>query len=232
LNDPNKLVFDYTKSYRLTNELGFPMKKALMIGGAAYTYPRDFLLKNPGSTMDVVEIDPKMTEVARKYFYLADDPRMNIVHEDARTFVKKTSNKYDVVFLDAFMGVTPPPHLTTKEFMGDLNNLLTDNGVLMINLISGVSGKKAGLYMAEANTIKTLFPYLDVYMVQNRTSSEDQNLLFVAYKGTRLTETKITDPELSRLLFQKITVTGVLGIGNILTDDHAPVEYLARYSYE
>jgi spermidine synthase len=32
--------------------------------------------------MDVVEIDPKMTELAKKYFNLKDNKNLHIYHED------------------------------------------------------------------------------------------------------------------------------------------------------
>lgn len=228
LDNPDELVFDYTKAYRLSNMVGLEIKSALMIGGAAYTYPRDFLIHNPAAKIDVVEIDPKMTEVARTYFQLKDDPRMKIIHEDARTCVKNSDKKYDVIFLDAFMGVTPPAHLTTKEFMSDLKNILSDNGVLMINLISPIGGKDGRLFEEEANTVKTMFPYLDVYMVQNRPSNQYQNLMFVAYKSELHNQLEVSDLGLKELISRKVTVDKDLDNGQILTDDHAPVEYLTR----
>lgn len=226
LDNPDELVFDYTKAYRISNELGIDVKKALMIGGAANSYPRDFLKANSQATIDIVEIDPRMTEVARKYFGFVDDPRMKVIHEDARTFVQNTSEKYDVVFLDAFMGVTPPSHLTTREFMTDIDNLLNDDGVLLINMLSAVRGWKSGLFQAQANTIRSVFPFLDVYMIQKKALSTDQNLLLIAQK--KKVNLNIKDPELKKLLSEKMEILEILGNGKVLTDDHAPVEYLAR----
>lgn len=226
LYDPDELVFDYTKAYRISNFLGKEVKSALMLGGAANSYPRDFLKSNKTGTIDIVEIDPRMTEVARKYFNLVDEPRMKIFHEDARTYVQNTKNKYDVVFLDAFMGVTPPSHLTTMEFMADINNLLNDDGVLLINMLSAVRGWKSGFFQAEANTIRSVFPYLDVYMIQKEALGTDQNLLVVAQK--RKMDIEVTDPELKELLAEKMEISETLGNGKILTDDHAPVEFLTR----
>lgn len=228
LKDPDILVFNYMRAYRLANDIDPRPQKALMIGGAGYTFPRNFLASNVNASMDVVEIDPKMTEIARKYFFLKDDNRMNIIHQDARTFVKNSRDKYDVVFLDAFSGVTPPPHLTTQEFMSGLGDLLTDNGALFINLLSTVEGRGSGFYIAEVNTLRRVFPKLDAYFLQKRSKTVLQNILLVAYKNPKNTEENIKDPSLSKLLSMKVSVNNDLGNGEILTDDHAPVEYLVK----
>lgn len=69
--------------------------------------------------------------------------RLYIYHADARSFVRNSKNTYDAIFLDAFNSMTPPPHLTTLEFMRDLWSHLTDKGFLMINVISAIQ-KPAG----------------------------------------------------------------------------------------
>jgi spermidine synthase len=228
VDDLSQLVFDYTKSYRLSNSFQPQINRALMIGGAAYTYPRDYLVHNPHSIIDVVEIDPQMTALAKKYFFLEDDSRLKIFHQDARMFVKTAIQKYDVIFLDAFLGITPPSHLTTKEFMSDINNLLTNNGVLLINLISATEGDNSSFFIAEANTLRTLFPRLDVYLTQTPNKLTRQNLLLVAYKSLTLPELTNTDPTLNNIFSHKISITSPLGRGQILTDDHAPIEFLTN----
>lgn len=86
LDNDDNLVFKYCKYYRLAEHFNPEVKKGLMIGGAAYSYPKDFLKHYPNGELTVVEIDPGMTTLARKYFNLKDDPRLNIIHEDGRVF--------------------------------------------------------------------------------------------------------------------------------------------------
>lgn len=64
-----------------------------MIGGGGYSYPKDYLQKNDEARMDVVEIDPKITELAREYFYFRDNPRLNIYHQDGRIFLNRIKKK-------------------------------------------------------------------------------------------------------------------------------------------
>ena len=77
---------------------------------------RDYIKRNPGNHMDVVEIDPDFTRLAKKYFYLEDDRRITSIHEDGRTFLKRSANKYDVMFIDVFKSSASPPfQMTTAE---------------------------------------------------------------------------------------------------------------------
>jgi len=114
--DSDELVNEYTKYYHLAKHFNPNFKKTLMLGGAGYSYPKDFLHKYPGATIDVVEIDPKVTELAKKYFKLEESPRLTIYHEDGRVFLNKTQGKYDVIFGDAFSSLHSLPYqLTTIE---------------------------------------------------------------------------------------------------------------------
>ncbi|GAI26472.1 unnamed protein product, partial [marine sediment metagenome] len=100
--DSDELVSEYTKYYHLAKHFNPNFKKTMMLGGAGYSYPKDFLYRYPEATIDVVEIDPKVTELAKKYFRLEENPRLTIYHEDGRVFLNKTQEKYDVIFGDAF----------------------------------------------------------------------------------------------------------------------------------
>jgi len=70
LKDPSDLPGGYTSFYRLGEHFYPKFTKVLMIGGGAYTYPKFYLKNFPEKKIDVVEIDPELTELAKKYFYL------------------------------------------------------------------------------------------------------------------------------------------------------------------
>ncbi|GAF81716.1 unnamed protein product, partial [marine sediment metagenome] len=100
--DSDELVNEYTKYYHLAKHFNPNFKKTLMLGGGGYSYPKDFLSKYPGALIDVIEIDPMVTILAKKYFNLKENSRLKIYHEDARVYLNKTQEKYDVIFGDAF----------------------------------------------------------------------------------------------------------------------------------
>jgi predicted membrane-bound spermidine synthase len=100
--DNDELVFEYTKFYHLIRVLSPGFQRSLMIGGAGYSFPKGFLATYPNASLAVVEIDPKLTEIARRRFRLHDDSRLRIFHEDGRVFLNRADKDlYDVVMMDA-----------------------------------------------------------------------------------------------------------------------------------
>ncbi|MDZ4243603.1 MAG: fused MFS/spermidine synthase, partial [Candidatus Doudnabacteria bacterium] len=227
------LVFDYTKFYRLFSHFVPNPENALMIGGGAYTYPRDFINNYPNAKMDVVEIDSGMTEIARKYFGLKDEKSLVIYHQDARIYLNENKKKYDVIFGDAFNSALAIPfQLTTKEAVRKEYDALNDGGVIMVNILSAIEGEKGKFARAEYATYKEVFPQTFLFAVQNANDgSEIQNIMLVALKSEKTPEWKNLNKETDKFLSQvwnKPIADDVL----ILTDDFAPVEYYKRVSLQ
>jgi spermidine synthase len=187
------LVFDYLKKYDLMLDF-VDAKQVAMIGGAAYQYPKYFISHFPDKTMDVIEIDPKSTEIARKYFFLDDlikdydlnnNKRLNIIHDDGRLYVNNNvDKKYDLILNDAFIGRNPVKTLCTLEFFQNVERSLTDDGIYAINIISSLEGKGSRLLRAEVNTLKKVFKnVVCVKLIQNDDDSFVDNILVIASNG-------------------------------------------------
>jgi spermidine synthase len=225
LDRDDELVFKYTKFYRLADVVTLDIKKALMIGGAAYSYPKDFLKEHSSAGLDVVEIDPKMTELAREYFNLKDDPRLKIYHEDARVFLNENQKKYDAVFMDAFNSQFSIPYqLTTREAVEKIYQSLDDGGVAIINIISAIEGDKGKFLRAEYATYQAVFPQLYLFRAYNVDTRQVQNLILVAVKSDKPANLKSDNAVLSSLL-DMIWRQPVKADLPVLTDDYAPVDY-------
>lgn len=224
--DNDELVNEYTKYYHLAKHFNPNFKKTLMFGGAGYSYPKDFLLKYPKATIDVIEIDPKVTELARTYFKLTENSRLNIYHEDGRVYLNKTQKKYDVIFGDAFSShYSLPYQLTTKEAVQKKYDILNDNGVIIINIISAIKGEKGEFLRAEYATYKNIFPQVYLFPVQEPNNSYMvQNIILIALKNKKNPEFTNTDPELNEHL-QHLWEKEIYLDLPILTDDYAPVDY-------
>ena len=63
---------EYIKVYGRAFDLKKDVENILMIGGAGYSFPKGFISSRKNGTIDVVEIDEKLTEIAHKYFFLDD----------------------------------------------------------------------------------------------------------------------------------------------------------------
>ena len=225
LDASDELVFEYTKFFRLAGHFRPDIKNALMFGGAAYSYPKDFLRRHENATMDVVEIDPGMTAAAREYFYLPDDPRLNIFHEDARTFLNRSAGHYDVIFGDAFNSrLSIPFQLTTKEAVEKIYGLLNEGGVAMINLVSAIEGEKGKFLRAELATYRAVFPRVFVFTVRPADPADAQNIILVALKSEEEPELTSDNHEYAKYL-ARLWTGEIAADMPVLTDDYAPVDY-------
>ena len=225
VDNPYELVSKYTQYYDLMNCYKIEIKDTLLIGGAGYVYPTYFLNKYKDRHIDVIEIDSKMTELAIKYFNLNDtNKKLGIYHEDGRTYLNQNSKKYDIVLNDAFKGLTAPFNLATIEAVEKIYNSLNDEGVYITNIISAIDGNDSKMIKAQANTIRQVFPYVDIYAC---AGSDDkiikQNFIVVASKIDYKNITDV-DENLTELLNKKINIDINEDI-IVLTDNFAPIEY-------
>lgn len=222
----DELVFEYTKFYHLAKYFKPNFQTTLMLGGGGYSFPKNFLLSYPTATMDVVEIDPIITELAKKYFNLKEDSRLNIFAEDGRVFLNKNQKKYDVIFGDAFSShYSIPYQLTTKEAVQKTYDSLSDDGVVILNTISSIEGQKGKFLRAELATYKSIFPQAYVFPVNTKDNGlELQNVILVAIKSKVVPDLKSNDPEINGYL-SNIWKNNIDIDVPLLTDDYAPVEY-------
>lgn len=173
-------VFQYTEFARAYRHLQTATDRLLMIGGGAYTIPRTLLAEDPSLTIDVVEIEPVLYELAQQYFEVPDSSRLHNHVSDARAFLNRTEERYDVVIADVFQtGHFIPPHLSTKEFFTSIREVLSEDGVFIINLIGTVGENELTLTGSLIKTIRSVFPGLQVY---NASSHEQalRNLVVIA----------------------------------------------------
>ena len=225
--DSDELASEYAKYYHLVRHFKPDFRQTLLIGGAGYSFPKDYLKLYPDREIDVVEIDPQMTGLARKYFNLRDDPRLRIHHEDGRIYLNRSAPaRYDAVFLDAFGSLFSVPfHLTTLEAVREIDRVLKPGGVVIFNLGGAVQGRSSRFLNAEIATYKQIFPHVLLFKVRpERPDTDVQNLIIVAAKTENSLDLQSADarlsPILNNLYRQPLALTE-----NILTDDLAPVEF-------
>ena len=146
---------------------------ALMIGGAAYTYPMHYLKKYENKTIDVVEIDEKMTQIAEEEFGLdKNNPNLGLITQDGRSYLNYNKKNYDTVFIDAFKGLNAPFELTTYEAMQKVYDSLNENGTVITNIISAIEGDDADFIKYEYSTYKAIFDDVKVFQVNPNHSDE------------------------------------------------------------
>jgi spermidine synthase len=143
-------------------------RRFLVVGLGGGTLPM-FLRKHyPNATIDAVDIDPEVVDVAKKYFGYRADELMNAHVGDGRQFIEKTRQTYDVIFLDAFGSNSIPAHLTTQEFLQAVRRAVTPSGVVIGNLWGRAANP---LYDSMVRTYQEVFDelfILDVRGAENK----------------------------------------------------------------
>lgn len=148
IEQPWRLELEYTRvmmaGLLLRDEDSFP-RNVLMIGLGAGSLPKFFYRHYPAAQLTVVEIDPRVEEAARRYFHLPDDPqRLTVVIGDGAEYVRTCGQRYDLILVDGFNEHAHPGDLNTLPFYQACRERLSDQGVLVVNLIGLSHGVKGG----------------------------------------------------------------------------------------
>jgi predicted membrane-bound spermidine synthase len=223
-----KLVFPNLNFTLLYDDLIEDPQDVLILGGGAYNVPRTLTHLNPEISIDVAEIEPKLFSIAQEYFDLDDTSKINNHITDARVFLRENASKrYDFIFSDIFnTNLAPPFHVTTREFYSLAKNNLSPNGVLMINTIGEITKNHPSLTGSTIKTILSVFPNTIAYR-HHENPEGLQNIPFIIRNGDE--PLQINSLKLGNLVGRVHRVhldEFDLSKEIILTDDHAPVEYL------
>lgn len=235
--DPTRMVYGYEKiaaevaEYQQSQR---PLERVLVLGGGAYSFPRYVEALYPAAQVEVVEIDPGVTEIAYEQFGLARGTAVRSINEDARQFLEARTDPrlYDVILCDAVNDVSVPYHLTTREFAALVRRHLADDGVYMVNLIDGRERRFA---LAMAQTLKSVFAEVVLvptgadWETNSRTTfvllasprTIDRDALHSATGGdgaAELGQWAVSAARLNQLLSAAPAL--------ILTDDYVPVDHL------
>ncbi len=227
--EKDELVAEYTKYYHLARFFNPWFKKTMMLWWAWYSFPKDFTKKYEKSTIDVVEIDPEITNIAKKYFSLKDNPRLKSIHADWRVYLNNTKERYDVIFGDAFSShFSLPFQLTTKEAVQKKYDILNQDWVVILNVISAINWAKWDFLRAEVATYKSIFPSVLVIPVKKDYDWEEIiNIMIVASKKKLSDKLESKDKEIDWYL-KNIWKKPIPSDIPVITDEYAPIDYYTR----
>lgn len=236
LIDPARLIYGYEKIYAEATAYmaarGDPLR-ALFIGGGGYTFPKYMETTYPESELDVVEIDPGVTETAYEQLGLDRDTRIVSYNEDARLFlIRPPTKRYTQIMGDAFNDYSVPYHLTTQEFNKLVHKWLTPDGLYLVNLIDGarhdflrayvytLQQTFRHVYVAPASENWRESPRMTFVLIATDDALELDKFKPVASgEAAVLTPRRVlTDEELQALLHEGPQV--------LLTDQFAPVDQM------
>lgn len=157
----------YTRYFHLGKVINPDIKNILILGLGAGSVLKDAVHLYDYDSIDVVEIDPAVEEVARTYFGLHNLPGVKIHIQEGRHYVQSTKKKYDLVILDIFVANGLLFDFLTKEFIAEVSSILTDNGIVSLNtfVLEDLSGVESNLFKAMVKTYQTCFSNIYAFPV-------------------------------------------------------------------
>lgn len=139
-------------------------KTVFIAGGGEGATLREAFRHKTVKRATLVDIDEEVTSLSRRYLPglsagALEDKRSAIYHVDAREFLEKYRDKYDVIFIDLPDPIEKGPayRLFTREFYSLVNNRLTENGIIAVQAGSASPTELLNL-TAVSNTLKQIFP--------------------------------------------------------------------------
>lgn len=123
-------VLGYTSLIqRNLDSMGLKPQTALVLGLGGGALANELAKKNCKVT--AIELDARIIDVAKKYFHLSQD--VNVLQDDARHALYNLQNEFDLIVFDLFHGENTPSHVMSLESFDRIKELLSENGVMIIN---------------------------------------------------------------------------------------------------
>ena len=220
------MYYDYAMAAPLMTKNALKGQDALILGMGSGTFAHQCSEYLQQVHCEGVEIDQKITDLARKYF---DEPKSTkVVTYDGRAYLNAIDKKYDVIMVDAYQDITIPFQMSSVEFFRMVKGHLNDGGVMVVNM--NMRGQTKGSitdYLTD--TIQSVFPTVYTADVPNTTNRELFASMSPDIKNNLDMNLALSsqNDEFTEMMAQ--VSDGLVkqpGGSYILTDDKAPVELL------
>lgn len=220
------MYYDYAMAAPLMTKNALKGQDALILGMGSGTFAHQCSEYLQQVHCEGVEIDQKITDLARKYF---DEPKSTkVVTYDGRAYLNAIDKKYDVIMVDAYQDITIPFQMSSVEFFRMVKEHLNDGGVMVVNM--NMRGQTKGSitdYLTD--TIQSVFPTVYTADVPNTTNRELFASMSPDIKNNLDMNLALSsqNDEFTEMMAQ--VSDGLVkqpGGSYILTDDKAPVELL------
>jgi spermidine synthase len=227
LNDPTHLEFSYTRmlAAAIDAQTRGPLA-AVHVGGGGFSMPRWLAATRPGSSSDVVEIDPTLVELAEDELGLVTGPDLRVRIGDGRTELQDfPAGQTDVVVGDAFGSLSVPWHLTTGEYIAEVHRLLRPGGWYLLNVIDYPPLR---FTRAEVATLRERFTAVAVVTLPERLD-EGGNFVLVAGDGpidVAAISAEAAELGLAVAVLEGRELDAFVGDARPLSDDFAPVDQM------
>lgn len=139
-------------------------------------------------TLEVVELDPAITAIARKWFFLdkllEDFPviqnQITCITAEGRSYLNETTNHYGAIINDTFSGKSPVLCLASIEAMQLVKQRLVPGGVYATNVVSEQEGFDISFLRKVVTTLQEVFSYVYLIPCEDADFGFEDNYLVLA----------------------------------------------------
>ena len=189
----NELYFKYTRDLVAPMFSHPEIREVLLLGGAGFSIPKHVIACHPEATIDVVEFNPMMYQLALKYFYLeelyrdyalTENRRLEVFIEDANEYLRRTEKCYDLIINDAYVANRMDDDLLKDRQVKQIKSRLKPSGIYIMNLITALSGTNSMPGILEYEIMKNHFKNTDMYPCKSEAMAvERQNVVIIGSDG-------------------------------------------------
>jgi spermidine synthase len=176
----------------------------------------------------VLEIDPAVVDLARDELGLRTSAALAVRVGDARLGIRdEADDSRDLVAGDAFGSLSVPWHLTTREFLREVDRVMRPRGLYVQNVIDYPTFRFARAQLA---TLREQFEYVAAVAPQSTFEGTDGgNVVLVAshHPIDREAFDQLSADDGHRVL-DGAALDRFIGDAPVITDDFAPIDQWLR----
>lgn len=201
---------------------------AAYIGGGGFSLPRYVNAVRPGSTATVLEIDGALIDLVEDELGLKPDAAIEVIVDDARLSLRQQPDEaFDLLVGDAFGSLSVPWHLTTIEFIEEIDRVLRPGGIYVLNVIDYPPQR---FVSAEVATLSEVFDHVVVIApYRHLTGDTGGNFVLAASDAPfalRTIQDALDGRGLSEIAWAGAQAQEFADGARVLRDDYAPVDQL------
>ncbi len=187
----------------------------------------------PRLTVDYVDIDPAIPELARELMLFKDNERSRVHVDDGRRFLtSRPDARWDYIYVDIYIGHSTPFHMATVEFFREVRKHLDTGGVFGLNLMAGLDNPfSQGILRAVSSVFTNIYVFIVpggnyLFLATDRPDAPGREELLATAR--RLDPEYDFEPSLERMAGFHRDLDIDLTRAPLLTDNFAPVNHLIQ----
>ncbi|MDO4183605.1 MAG: fused MFS/spermidine synthase [Coriobacteriia bacterium] len=193
------LVLEYYRTFNVMFDFGLPIESVLMLGAGGCAYPLNVAKLHPEITVDAVECNEQIAQLARSHFFVDEAPESGNfklhVCDGLEYLVnaKEEGTTYSVIINDCFNGKKPDDTLLTSAALKLSRKCLVKGGLYMVNVTSTRKGKNTRTLKKTTRALNRAFKHVYTFPCTDAEFGKEDNFVIVATNGNYKIEIPVVE---------------------------------------